>query len=741
MGKTTAYLKGILFVSVLLLFRVESEEKDSSRLDLVNPNKELPKDIALIAKKIRPSIVVVTQEGREGKTVGTGTGFVISENGLIATCAHVIGESRLIKVRFDDGNEYKVEQIFASDRKLDLAILKINAKDLKPLQVERTQISEQGAEVIAMGNPQGLEFSIVRGIISGIRKIDNQSLIQIAIPIEPGNSGGPLMNDKGNVCGILNMKSAITENLGFAIPIENLIKIKNAPNPVTMDNWLTIGKLNSAIWKTKMGADWRQRAGRISVKEKGSGFGGRSLCVYEKETPEVPYEVKVDVKLNNESGAAGLIFEANENDKHYGFYPTGGKLRLTRFEGPDVLSWSILNEIDSKLYEDGEWNTIRIRVEEESILTFLNNQKLFEIKDKILRNGKVGLAKFRDTEATFKNFKLGKDLSTKEPSPEIIKDINKNISLFLDNNKDESAIKNLNKEALTAQALINKKIKTLETSISSLEKLNDKVHREKITYEILQELNKGNDSDLALCALLLAKYDNQEIDIDAYYSEIERMGEDLLSKIKNNIGLEAKVALISQYLFKDNGYHGSRTDYYNQSNSYLNEVLDDREGIPITLSIIYIELAERIGLKMQGLGLPGHFVVFYNNNGNRKIIDPFDNGKPITKADADAIVKEYDITMNANDYKAADNKSIIQRMLYNLKGISIDNKEYQSALNYVDLLIAIDPKDSQERLSRSILFIQLDQNDDAKKDLEWLLEMEPEGIRIERIRELYNRID
>ena len=741
MDKMTAYLKGILFVSVLLLFRVGGEEKDPSRIDLVNPNKKLPKNIALVAKKIRPSIVVVTQEGREGKTVGTGTGFVISENGLIATCAHVIGESRLIKVRFDDGNEYKVEQIFASDRKLDLAILKINAKDLKPLQVESTQISEQGSEVIAMGNPQGLEFSIVRGIISGIREIDNQSLIQIAIPIEPGNSGGPLLNDKGNVCGILNMKSAITENLGFAIPIENLIRIKNAPNPVTMDNWLTIGKLNSAIWKTKMGADWRQRAGRISVKEKGSGFGGRSLCVYEKEIPKIPYEVKVDVKLNNESGAAGLIFEANENDKHYGFYPSGGKLRLTRFEGPDVLSWSILNETDSELYEDGGWNTIRIRVEEESILTFLNNQKLFEIKDNILRNGKVGLAKFRDTEATFKNFKLGTDLSIKKPSPEIIKDINKNISLFLDNNKDESAIKNLNKEALTAQSLINKKIKTLENSITSLEKLKDKVHRDKITNELLEELNKGNDSDLSQCALLLAKYDNQEIDIDAYYSEIERMGEDLMSKIKNNTDIEAKVALISKYLFKDNGYHGSRTDYYNQSNSYLNEVLDDREGIPITLSIIYIELAKRIGLKMQGLGLPGHFVVFYNNNGNRKIIDPFDNGKSISEADADAIVKEYDSSMNSNDYKAAGNKSIIQRMLYNLKGISIDKKEYQDALNYVDLLIAIDPKDPQERLSRSILFIQLNQNDDAKKDLEWLLEMEPEGVRIERIRQLYDRLN
>ena len=213
MGKITNYLRDIFFVFLLLVCQAQSEESGT------------PKDIALMAKKIRPSIVVITQEGREGKVVGTGTGFVISEDGLIATCSHVIGESRLIKVRFDNGNEYKVEKIFASDRKLDLAILKINEAGLKPLQLETEKNSEQGMEVIAMGNPQGLEFSIVRGIISGIREIENQSLIQIAIPIEPGNSGGPLMNDKGKVCGIINMKSAITENLGFAIPVNNLIKI------------------------------------------------------------------------------------------------------------------------------------------------------------------------------------------------------------------------------------------------------------------------------------------------------------------------------------------------------------------------------------------------------------------------------------------------------------------------------------------------------------------------------------
>lgn len=729
MGKITNYLRDIFFVFLLLVCQAQSEESGT------------PKDIALMAKKIRPSIVVITQEGREGKVVGTGTGFVISEDGLIATCSHVIGESRLIKVRFDNGNEYKVEKIFASDRKLDLAILKINEAGLRPLQLETEKSSEQGMEVIAMGNPQGLEFSIVRGIISGIREIENQSLIQIAIPIEPGNSGGPLMNDKGKVCGIINMKSAITENLGFAIPVNNLIKIKDTPNPVTMDNWLTIGKLNPAVWQIKMGADWRQRAGRISVKERGAGFGGRSICIYQKQTPEVPYEIKVDVKLSDESGAAGLIFESDENDHHYGFYPSGGKLRLTRFEGPDVLSWSILNETESENYDSGEWNTIRVRVEEESILTFLNGKKLFEIKDKKLRNGKVGFAKFRDTEAIFKNFKLGKNLAPREPSIEIIQEINSGISQILENKNDSTAIKNLQKELPTSQRLINKKIKDLENSINSLKLLNEKFHREDITKKILQELQKDPECDLALCALLLAKYDNPEIDIDSYHNEIVRMGDDLLTKVEENTDIQTKISLISKYLFEDNGYHGSRTDYYNQSNSYINEVLDDREGIPITLSIIYIELAKRLGIEVKGLGLPGHFVVFYNKNDERQMIDPFENGKILTKADADAIVKDYDRTKTSEDYEAADNKSIIQRMLYNLKGISIDNKQYKDAINYVDLLISIDPNDAQERLSRSILFIQLNQNADAKVDLEWLLKMKPDGIRIERIEELYKRLN
>ena len=696
--------------------------------------------IPSLAKKTRPSIVVITQEGRDGQVVGTGTGFIISENGLIATCAHVIGESRPIKVRFDNGKEYRVQEIFASDRNLDLAILKINAKGLIPLEIKTDKVPEQGEEVIAIGNPQGLEFSIVRGIISGIREIDDQSLIQIAIPIEPGNSGGPLMTANGKVCGILNMKSAITENLGFAIPIENLIKIKNNPNPVAMENWLTIGKLNSALWKPTMGADWRQRAGRITVTEKGRGFGGRALCLYEKKIPKVPYEVKVDVKLNDESGAAGLIFESDGGEKHYGFYPSGGKIRLTRFEGADVLSWSILKEIQSKYYELGEWNSIRVKVETEKLTAFLNGERLFEIEDDILRGGKVGLSKFRETEAQFKNFDLGKNLAPKTIPIETIQDINNNINSLIEDLDNTSARDNLQEQIQFSQELINKKIKNLENSIATLRELDSNLHKQDISQKLVNELKKGDDSNLALCALLFAKYDNREIDIQAYQDEIERMAEELRKKIDKESDVESKVSSISKYLFEENGYHGSRTDYYNQSNSYLNEVIDDREGIPITLSIIYIELASRIGIKINGLGLPGHFVVFYMKNGERKIIDPFNSGNLITNTEADNMVKDYDGTKNSKDYLASDNISIIQRMIYNLKSIAIDTKDFNKALSYVDLLIALNPEDPQERLSRSILFIQLEESEKAKQDLEWLMTTKPDGIRVERIKELYNRL-
>src|SRR6185503_5596853 len=120
-------------------------------------------------------------------------------------------------------------------------------------------------------------------------------------------------------------------------------------------------------WQPLFGANWRQRAGRVVVDGVGSGFGGRSLCVSSCDVPEGPCELSVDVKLGDEDGAAGLAFCSDGGERHYGFYPTAGQLRLTRFDGPDIQTWQILFSQPSKHYVAGEWNTLRVRLDDGKI--------------------------------------------------------------------------------------------------------------------------------------------------------------------------------------------------------------------------------------------------------------------------------------------------------------------------------------------------------------------------------------
>src|SRR5262249_24287803 len=151
--------------------------------------------------------------------------------------------------------------------------------------------------------------------------------------------------------------------------------------------------------------------GRVRVEGAGTGFGGRSLCLSKRTPPELPFEAAVTVKLDDDRGAAGLIFHADGGDKHYGFYPSGGELRLTRFDGLDVYSWKILAQKPCDAYRPGEWNSIKVRFEKGKITGFVNDQKLVELTDETYTSGQVGLAKFRDTVAEFKGFTVAKSIA------------------------------------------------------------------------------------------------------------------------------------------------------------------------------------------------------------------------------------------------------------------------------------------------------------------------------------------
>ena len=134
-----------------------------------------------LAKRVRPSVVVVMFEGREGRQQGLGTGFVIDADGLIATNLHVAGEARPLAVQLADGSRHAVTEVTASDRAMDLAILRIKppAEPLVPLPLGDSDNLPDGLPVITVGNPHGLAFSVVNGVVSGVREVDDLSLIHI----------------------------------------------------------------------------------------------------------------------------------------------------------------------------------------------------------------------------------------------------------------------------------------------------------------------------------------------------------------------------------------------------------------------------------------------------------------------------------------------------------------------------------------------------------------------------------
>ena len=118
------------------------------------------------------------------------------------------------------------------------------------------------------------------------------------------------------------MKSLVTQNLGFAVQVDAMKTLIAKPNPIPISRWLTIGGLNPKDWTPKMGANWKQRSGRIIVRGAGDDpIGRRSICVSHKMLPDLPFELGVAVKLDDEAGAAGLIFHSDGDQKHYGFYP------------------------------------------------------------------------------------------------------------------------------------------------------------------------------------------------------------------------------------------------------------------------------------------------------------------------------------------------------------------------------------------------------------------------------------
>lgn len=194
---------------------------------------------------------------------GHGSGFIISNTGLILTNRHVVSGNSQATVTFYDGTSEEA-QVIKRDRMADLALLKLNkyTDTLHPLPLCHAQYPIVGEDVVAIGNPLSFNFTVTRGIVSGIRQTENQQLIQTDAPINPGNSGGPLLNKYGEVIGIINAKRFAMgiEGLGFAIPINEALnnfgieietpidrQLNHCGNPIEIDSVDILNSQNNSL--------------------------------------------------------------------------------------------------------------------------------------------------------------------------------------------------------------------------------------------------------------------------------------------------------------------------------------------------------------------------------------------------------------------------------------------------------------------------------------------------------------
>lgn len=242
--------------------------------------------------------------------------------------------------------------------------------------------------------------------------------------------------------------------------------------------------------------------------------------------------------------------------------------------------------------------------------------------------------------------------------------------------------------------------------------------------------------DLALAALLVAAEEYPGLDVRGYMVKLDEMGCALRQRLEEEPRPERAVMALNRYLFQEQGFCGNTQSYYDPRNSYLNEVLDRRTGIPITLSTVYMEVARRAGLEVEGVGLPGHFVVRIQNPGRTLLVDPFHGGTMLTPKDCQQRLDRIfggRVKMKPRMLEPCRRRDMLERMLRNLKAVYIRDQDVSRALRVVDLLVRIQPGTAEDLRDRGILYAALDCYAYAARDLEAYLALAPKAPDVKEI--------
>ncbi len=249
--------------------------------------------------------------------------------------------------------------------------------------------------------------------------------------------------------------------------------------------------------------------------------------------------------------------------------------------------------------------------------------------------------------------------------------------------------------------------------------------------------------DLERAALYLAQEEYPEMEVEEYLNALDTMAADLKERSPNESYPLKIIQTINRYLYDDLGFVGNTAAYYDPRNSFLNEVIDRRTGIPITLSLVYLAIARRVGLPMVGINMPGHFLIRPVIAEAEICVDPFHQGEILFPQDCQERLAQlygHPVDLKPAFLEAVSVRQYLARMLTNLKVVYSNRGELEKTLAAIDRLLLLFPNAPLELRDRGIIYYHLDRLTEAEQDLAAYLAFNPTAADASAIQTLLQAI-
>ena len=252
----------------------------------------------------------------------------------------------------------------------------------------------------------------------------------------------------------------------------------------------------------------------------------------------------------------------------------------------------------------------------------------------------------------------------------------------------------------------------------------------------------GGDFDLALGALLIASTDDSNVDIDGAMGNLDRMAAAASSRIPDDGNELQQLNAVTDLLFGVIGLSGNRDDYYDPRNSYLNHVMERRLGIPVTLSLLCMEVGRRAGVPILGIGMPGHFLIRHRDEPGF-FVDSFNGGLLLSQDECGALLREAAgdaVRLESHHLNPVSPREMLARILRNLKAIYWDREDFDRCITTIGALMAVLPDRPEEQRDRGVVHLKAGNRRESAEDFAAYIELAPNAEDVETVRNALARL-